>query len=99
MGDGGFVEIADRADLGVGEFALEGPVAALDAGDELGDIILFGRFLRFDLAARLIVETAAEANLLQQLFRRAGGKIEQRVFLTDLGGDNAHGGKYERGVA
>lgn len=70
LGDGGLVEIADGADLGAGEFALEGLVGPLDAGDELADVVLGGNFVGGDGAAFLVVEPADEAHVGEELFRR-----------------------------
>jgi len=80
--DGGLVEIRDGLDLGARELALKGLVAALDPGDELGDLVLFGDLGRRDLLA-FAVEPADELDLPEQVFRRIGDEVEDAVLLTD----------------
>src|SRR5437588_150163 len=58
-------------------------LAAFDARDELGDIILGSDFLGLDLFA-FIVKAADEADLGEQVFRRIRYKIKHRVFLPNL---------------
>ena len=59
--DGHLVEVLERPHLGARELALEGLVGALDAGDELGDLVVLRDGLRGDLLA-LAVEAADEAD-------------------------------------
>src|SRR5206468_3434700 len=85
LAHGGLVEVRDGLDLGARELALKGLVAALDPGDELRDLVLFGDLGRRDLLA-LAVEPADELDLPEQVLRRIGDEVEEAVLLTDSRG-------------
>ncbi len=84
------VEVADGADLGAGKFPLEGLVAPLDAGDELGDVVFLRHFLGLDRFTPFVVKPADEPHLGQQLLRPVRGEVEDGVFLADLCGDHGN---------
>src|SRR5581483_1890521 len=79
-----FVEISDRGDLRARKRSLERRVAALDARDELPDVVAFLDFLGRDLVA-LGVEAADEADALEEIVRRTRDEIEDAVLLPHLG--------------
>src|SRR5262249_48221964 len=83
--DRGLVKIRQLPHLGARERALEGVVGALDARNELGDVVVLrdpgGRNL-----LPLPVEAADKAHFSEQVLRLVGDEVENAVFLADLGG-------------
>src|SRR5581483_5026776 len=85
-----FVKIADGTNFGARQLALKGFVASLNAGDELGDIVLFLNLFGGNHSAFLVKVAADKPHPGKQLFRRVGGKIEHRIFLAKLRSDHAN---------
>src|SRR6185312_4910985 len=84
LGDRSLVEVRELAHLGTGNAALERVVGALDARDELGDVVVLRNPARRDLLA-LAVKAADEAHLGEQVLRPVADEIKNPVLLTDLG--------------
>jgi hypothetical protein len=81
--DRGLVEVLQLAHLGARQRALEGVVVALDLGDELRDVVVFGDAAGSDLLV-LAVEAADEAHLRQQVLGAVADEVEDAVLLPDL---------------
>ena len=86
--------LADRRDFRLRNLPLERLVAFLDFRDGLPGIVVRRDRLGRNASALLVVKPADEPDLLQQLLRRLGGKIEDGVFLADLPGDRGEEGIY-----
>src|SRR4026207_1488008 len=76
--DRGLVEILELAHLGARQRALEGVVVALDLGDELRDVVVFGDAAGGDLLA-LAIEAADEAHLRQEILGAVADEVEDAV--------------------
>src|ERR1043166_6796675 len=79
----GLVEVLQLAHLAPRDGALERRVGALDAGDELGDVVVFRDSPRLDLLA-LAVKAADEAHLRQEVLGAVADEIKDAVLLPDL---------------
>src|SRR5688572_12065076 len=77
------VEVLELAHLGARQRALEGVVVALDLGDELRDVVVFGDAAWSDLLV-LAVEAADEAHLRQQVLGAVADEVKDAVLLPDL---------------
>ena len=69
--------------------SLEGLIAALDFGDELGDVIGLIDLLGLDLAAFLIIEATDETDFVEQPVGGVGGEVKNSILLANLCGDNS----------
>src|SRR6185436_2337239 len=79
----GLVEVLELAHLSARDGALERGVGALDAGDELGDVVVLRDSPGLDLLA-LAVEAADEAQLRQEVLGAVADEIKDAVLLSDL---------------
>ena len=85
LADGHLVEVPERPHLGPGKLALESLVGALDASDELGDLVVLGnRVGRYFFA--FAIETADKTHLVQHVLGWIADEIEESVLLPDARG-------------
>ena len=82
LGHGHLVEILQRTHLGAGHDALERGVVPFDARNELRDLVILRDGLRGDLLIFAVI-AADKADLAQDLFGRATGKVKDAVFLAN----------------
>src|SRR6266404_1419887 len=82
LADRRFIEITNRLDLGARDHSLECFFAPLDPPDKLRHVVLFGYLLRLDFLA-LVVKSADEPHLAEQLLGGVCREIKHRIFLPN----------------